>query len=263
MTADRRVLGELDVLPVPAALAGDGAGYVLWLRERLARLRPAEIYVDVFPAGLLGELSGDTLPPDARLMLVARHMRWAAYRAVAGPVLPRFDTVFRVEPLATDQQADLVRVCTDMRDLELRDPPPNLPEDIVMRIGQLRSAGVPLWMLVHAGDRAELEELLAYARDVAAMRAVAPLYVVVSPAPMVGAPSGGSLADPDVRLVDHYPAVSLFSMADMLITGGGFNVLRQARGHAGEHLVYPFPRRYDDQYHRAAMYRAARLAHRG
>jgi hypothetical protein len=92
--ADPRVTGGLRVLKVPRRLGHDRAAFRAWLQPVLAQAD--ELIVDSFPAGILGELSGMTLPPARH---VARLLRWDAYeRRLDGP-LPHYDVIYALEPL--------------------------------------------------------------------------------------------------------------------------------------------------------------------
>ena len=95
---DPRVTGAVPVIEVPRRLGHDRAAFRRWLAATLREVAPDELIVDSFPGGILGELCGLELPP-ARL--VARHLRWPAYRRrLAGP-LPHYETAYLIEPLAT------------------------------------------------------------------------------------------------------------------------------------------------------------------
>ena len=58
------------------------------------------------------------------------------------------------------------------------------------------------------------------------------------------------------RSVAHVPAVDLYPTADRIVTGGGFNAVRQTEAWSDRHLVVPFERRFDDQFARARRVRA-------
>ena len=66
--------------------------------------RDAErMIVDAFPCGIQGELSDVDMPMD----LVARRVKWSEYRREVPSPLPRFDTVWCVEELEPEEQAEL------------------------------------------------------------------------------------------------------------------------------------------------------------
>src|SRR5690242_15564869 len=68
--ADRRVVGPLSVHVAPAGSDKDLSGYRRWVADTLRRLDPEAIFVDTFPAGLIGELAGLRQLTRARLHYV-------------------------------------------------------------------------------------------------------------------------------------------------------------------------------------------------
>jgi hypothetical protein len=52
-----------------------------------------------------------------------------------------------------------------------------------------------------------------------------------------------------------YPATPLLPLADRILTACGFNVMRQTAAYRQQHRFLPFPRRFDDQFLRAARHR--------
>jgi hypothetical protein len=143
---DRRVTGELPVLPVPRRLGRDRAAFRAWLAPVVREAD--ELVVDSFPGGILGELCGLALPPAT---LVARRLRWEVYeRRLDGP-LPAFARTYEVEPLGIGEPLELPRA------------PAGEP-----------LAGEPHWLVVHSGPQREIDTLIEHARG-------APKLVVVSP----------------------------------------------------------------------------------
>src|SRR5438477_10791873 len=78
---DRRVVGAMPVHVAPVGSDRDLPGYRRWVADTLQRLHPEAIFVDTFPAGLVGELAGLRELTRARLHYVARLLRWPVYRA--------------------------------------------------------------------------------------------------------------------------------------------------------------------------------------
>jgi hypothetical protein len=103
--------------------------------------------------------------------------------------------------------------------LPLIDPPAPARDD---------AAGAAL--VVHAGPDREVEALIALAA-----RTGHPVRV--------GRPRGADL--------DVHPASALFARAAAIVTGAGFNAMRQAGPFGARHLYLPFPRPLDDQRARA------------
>jgi hypothetical protein len=249
--ADARVTGGLPVHAAPDGAIDAGvcrSVYRAWLAQTLARLRPEEIFVDTFPAGLLGELADlRAAAPRARLTYVGRLLRWGVYRDAlpAGARPPRFDRAFLVEPLHADHAAAVGATCDAVRALALRDPPAPPPA------GAADAFDLPdrPWLVVHSGPAAELDELLAYARELQRLEGAGRPLVAVTPLPRAAVPAG-------VAVVDAHPASALFARAARIVTACGFNLMRQTQAHQDRHSFLPFPRRFDDQFARAARRRA-------
>ena len=232
--ADPRVLGPHRLLSPPA-----GAAPVGWLAATLRDLAPRTFVVDAFPAGIDGELTAELVPPGTRTVHLARLLRWDAYRRVLPTVPVRYDRTWTVEELTTDHAAHLAAVSGTVAPLRLTEPQPvsNGPQEIH-----------GAWLIVHAGPATEVAELLAYARECAALEGARPSLVLVAPRRPPDLP-------PEVRHVDPYPAWPLFAHAGRIVSAAGCNVVRQATRWRGRHLLLPFPRRWDDQFLRAARAR--------
>jgi hypothetical protein len=104
--------------------------------------------------------------------------------------------------------------------------------------------------VVHGGPPDEIDELVAYAHDLATAESLDPSITVVA-GPTA---SGAGRAD----WFDWYPAWPLFALADRIVSAAGFNTMRQvaAAGATDRHHVLPFPRRFDDQFERARRARS-------
>jgi hypothetical protein len=96
---DARVTGAAHVMQVPAALLGDLPAYRHWLRRTVEQVGPDEIYLDAFPAGLLGEWCDVPLPEHIPVHHVARLLRWPVYRERLCGVPPFLTSAYVLEPL--------------------------------------------------------------------------------------------------------------------------------------------------------------------
>ncbi|RKS72242.1 hypothetical protein BZB76_5063 [Actinomadura pelletieri DSM 43383] len=197
-----------------------------------------EVIVDAFPAGLRGELTGvpaGARPAGPRVTHLARLLRWDAYRPLLPADPPRFDRTFVLEPLDPAHHAYLCSVSTEVVPLTLADPPAE-PLD------------VDGWLIVHSGPDAETLELVAYARDMAAVEGVRPPMTLVSPRRPDGLPPG-------VAHLDAYPACPPGPNVERVVTAAGFNAVRQYEPWRHMHRMLPFPRSLDDQFARASRAR--------
>ncbi|MFD1545241.1 hypothetical protein [Nonomuraea guangzhouensis] len=240
-----------------------------WPGDPAALSRADEIVVDAFPAGLDGELDAAGVPPGVRVVHLARLLRWDAYR----PLIPdrplRFAQTWLAEPVSGPHLAYLRSVSDRIAPLALRDPPgpPAIaPGDLPGRPPATASPGRASvtapedppgpwgvtapgdWLIVHSGPSEEILELVAYARESAALEGLSPRLVLVSPAAPPGLPA-------EVAHLAVRPAWPLFATAGRIVSAAGFNVVRQAAPYRHKHRMVPFPRRFDDQFTRAARAR--------
>lgn len=242
---DARVVGGLPVNEPPEAIRGDASAVAAWVVETITRLAPSELFVDAFPAGLLGELGRLRAPPPSTY--VARLLNWSAYEPLAAPSPLRFERALVLEDLHPPHAAFTASVAAGVERLALQDPPaPETP---------LAALPARFSLVVHAGDDAETAELVAYARDLAARDG---RFTDAAGEPvLVCRPGGRASAIAGTTAVDLHPPTALFSHATSIVTACGFNVMRQLAPFSAKHHFLPFPRRYDDQYTRAARARAA------
>ena len=241
--ADPMLTRGLDLLQVPDRAAEDPRGFRPWLHGLLWRERPARLYLDCFPAGLFGELCGLPLPPGLELHHLARLLRWDAYARLLQGEAPRMHRIHMLEPLAADHVRWLAAHGLVPETLQLRDPGLTTP---AMACERLAALAVPRWLIVHSGPQGEIRELVAYARDMAAMEGEHPRLVLVAPLAMAAAADG-------CLHIPAYPARGLFPLAQRIITACGFNTMRETESFRAIHRFLPMPRRFDDQHTRAAQ----------
>jgi hypothetical protein len=242
---DPRVVGDLLVHLPPEAIGRDPSAVATWAAAAIADLAPDELVVDAFPAGLLGELRD--LPAATNVTYVARLLNWSAYEPLARGLARRFSRTLILEELHPAHAAFVARASARVEPVALVDPP-------------LRSQPLPdlpghYTLVVHAGPDDELLELVSYARELAQREGTSqgekePIVVC--------RPGGAALVRAGALTVDVHPALSLVERATRVVTACGFNVMRQLAPFASKHHFLPLPRRYDDQYTRAARARRAR-----
>jgi predicted glycosyltransferase len=232
---DVRVTGGIPVIEVPPHLEHAPVEHRAWLRDLLREWQPERLIADAFPAGIQGELSGLPITMDH----VARILRLDEYRRAVNEEMPRFDTTWMVEELAPEHEAFVRAQSGRVVALELTPAPstPVVPE--------------PFWLIVHSGPEEEVSELVEYAANLRDLAADPPARVIVASRCSVPLPVG-------FEFTDEYPVTHLFPAAARIISAAGFNVMYETAAWAEKHHVVPFPRRFDDQYLRAARRRGLR-----
>jgi hypothetical protein len=191
----------------------------------------SEIYVDAFPAGVLGELCG--LTGHLRAHHVARRLRWGVYARRLRGALPRFERTYVLEPLEPAHSAALTATSVEVETLELASPaaPPAAPP-----------FDRRTWLVVHSGPEAEVADLV---RRAANERPPEARIVVASPTPPARLPE-------NAVAIDHYPAASLYPHVERIFTACGFNAMRETAPYRDRHTFVPYGRALDDQFWRAA-----------
>ena len=236
--SDPRVTGGLPVLHVPAGLDGDREGLRAFLEKAIPDLGASRLVVDAFPAGILGELAGWRPPPGLALWHAARLLRWERYAADTSARLPRFEKTFVLEALHDDHRSALAAASVEIGPLDLVDPP-STPADPVE---------APYALVVHSGPDDETNDLVACARELLRADGSEARIVVASPERPRDLP-------PDVSWRDAFPATALFGGAERIVAAAGFNVVRQTAPYRAKRFLVPYPRRFDDQFARAARLR--------
>jgi len=195
-----------------------------------------ELYIDTFPKGLFGELNNIA---NTKIIYVARRLRWINYRELMDGADVRFDQTYCVEPLEKEHEEFIIAYSVNTSFVELSYPSPN-PECIPLKLIPI---GKPIWLVVHSGEKAEVDSLLHYAMDIARIENKSPSFVVLS---------DQLIAEEDVICYTWLPASDWFPLADRIFTGGGFNVIKQITPFRQKVTAIPFPRKYDDQAWRIA-----------
>lgn len=243
--ANPEVTRGLHLLPVPPATAQNPTDFATWLETLLWESRPSIFYLDSFPAGLFGELCTIELPPDLRIHHLARLLRWENYRPLIGGKMLRLQRVYRLEPLAAEQQTWLQDNAGQIIELTLPLPPPGpLPNSAA----PFNAMSRPRWLVVHSGPWDEVKELLDYARDMAVAEGMQPALALVTPVVQQPLPD-------NVLHLPLYPVYPLYWLADRIISACGFNVMREVGPYRDKHRFIPMPRQFDDQYARAGRFR--------
>ncbi len=207
--------GNTEVIVAPR----DRAAFPRWLKDTLQGLAPDTVLVDAFPLGIFGELADQSLLPEAKLVHVARLLRWNAYRSAFPGTPRRYDATFVVEAL-TPAHASFIRDhSARVESLALAAPaaPP-------------LESGAP-WLISHTGPQSEVDALHAFARREAARRGERPRFAFRTP----GAPG--------------------FESFGALVTACGFNSMLEGEAYGPRHFFLPLARRFDNQPLRAVRRR--------
>lgn len=160
-------------------------------------------------------LLGELRDVNVPMDYVARLLRWDAYAEATGAVMPHFETTYVVEPLTHEIDSDQVI------DLDLSEPPDVAEEE-------------DFWLVAHTGDDDEVRHLVDYAHEVQSIEGIdAPIVVARR----------------------TFPLAPMLARAARIVSAAGFNIMLETEPWRHKHHVVPLPRRFDDQFTRAARRR--------
>jgi hypothetical protein len=158
---------------------------------------------------------GELRDLDMPMDYVARLLQWGSYASATGAVMPRFETTYVVEPLTHAIDSEHVV------ELDLSEPPCVADEE-------------DFWLVAHSGDDDEVRHLVDYAREVQAIEGIdAPVIVARR----------------------TFPLAPMLARAARIVSAAGFNIMLETEAWRHKHHVVPLPRRFDDQFTRAARRR--------
>lgn len=237
---DKRVVSDKHKVFVPPFRAARSKeDLIVWLQEVIDELKPDSVYIDAFPAGILGELTQVFFPSGAKVFLLARLIKWPVYLERIPVFNKKFERVYLFENLSGEYLQFLEENSAKLEDLQL-----DLPQ--IESVLECRSADK--WLVIHSGPDSELKSLLKKVEEDLEKEKNKSQVLVVYPG-----------RKPDFVLeryeyVNLYPAFGLFKDAARVYSGAGFNMLDQMRTMRNKHYVMPFERILDDQYERCRQH---------
>lgn len=212
----------IEVLRWPGAASPWSAGWLRLLPELLAQLQPDLLVVDTFPQGPENELEGLDWP---RLWI----QRDADLSAVAEASL--------------SESVPLIQAWPEADGLILNRQPQELLPRARARQGLGLPAGsdLPLVLIAHNGDPFETPALMQRL-----LTALEPLPLEIRLASRLPCPR----PEWQSRWLTHYPLSEYLRGVDLVIGGGGYNLVAEARAYGLRSLHLAFERPIDKQWQR-------------
>jgi hypothetical protein len=211
-----------------------------FIQQLIDETRPREFIVDSFPLGIYGELSNIVFKNSRSY--VARILRWDRYTKLVGENFYAFDQTFLLENLHENHRFVVDRIGGRSSGLSLVDPPQTGFMPPIQNLEQQ-------WLILHSGPEEEVDDLICYAKEIRNIENKHNPLLLVNPSVI------NKWDHLQLKHIRYYPGHLLMPKVDKIITGCGFNVMRQAKPFHHKHHFLPFARRFDDQHLRAAQYR--------
>lgn len=241
-----RAMPEIDLVALdPAITAARGRAAVL---RQIASAAPDGLIVDTFPRGLGGELVNVISGFPGLKVFVQRDLNphYARKYHLNAFIASYYDLVIVPGDAAQDGLGPFPQTFSTAPWL-IRVPCEILPRD---RARHLLALHEPAPCIVICGT-GNPEELAWYGAVVSQLQACAPECGVRCISPMHPA------ACPPDCWVGYWPAMDLYSAADVVVGGAGYNTVYEAAACGVPLVARPWPRKYDRQNLRAR--RAARI----
>lgn len=235
-----------EIFIVPNYLTYDKEGLKKWLFDLINRMKPDRMILDAFPAGILGELSEcNSCFEDIRIEYIARILKLETYQKRVLGGFPNISKIWKVEKLGKEQE-DWFNKLVLSNNLSIEDLNlcyPDFNEDLIINLPD------NCWLIVHSGSEEELQELYEYAKDEALQENNHPNIVVV------GQVSRPAFLSENIPYYSVYPITNLLKKATRVVSGAGFNIMKQMSKMKAKHIVLPFDRALDDQHLRLKLSR--------
>ena len=215
-----------------------------WVSNKINEIKPDKLIIDAFPGGILGELTDlPELNQVKEIEYIARILKIDIYQKRINGNLPIFSKIWEVEELDQNQKMFLVKLSKNQNipiiPLKLAYPSSDADSSI--------SLPSNCWLIIHSGNQEELQSLYDYAQDIALLENTSPNFAIV-----------GQIQKPDflpsnLPYYSVFPVTSLLEKASKVISGAGFNIMKQMSQHKEKHLILPFERALDDQFLRVKL----------
>lgn len=234
-----------DIIPIPHKYANDLQSYRFWLKEIIIKYTITDIFLDVFPVGLVGEWQNleSWLPlPYPSFHLIARLLNWENYQRLIVTKPPIFHKIYAVESLNFALKNYLLQYNQTIENLNLIYPKTefNNPEKEIYQ--ELENYG----LVIHSEPMNELKILIDNAKDTIDLLKIDLQLVIISKV---------RIKHTKHKFVYTNHPEKYIEKAKLVFTGGGFNSIDLAKKYPKKHFITPFQRFYDLQFVRVANWR--------
>lgn len=203
------------------------------LQEVLAVNQFSDVYVDVFPNGILGELQFDMFI-NYKVHLLARRLLWTAYVPYLSSM--NFHTIYQVEPLEDAHKAWLRNHSERIEQVSFSYPRAEHPPEV------LRQMEAPVWLVVHSSSTEETELLIQHAHEIANLEGQKVHFAVLTDQPVQ--------PNQNTSVFHEENPQQWFPFVDRIVSAAGFNTWHATAAYREKHTCLPLPRKFDDQFWR-------------
>lgn len=235
------------VILIPIHFANDLKNYRKWLKEVIEQHAIKDIFLDVFPAGLIGEWQDieSWLPtPHPRFYLIARLLNWKHYQRIIINKTVIFQKIYAVENLNDEwknylKSYKVINLSLSYPQFEL-----NESEKAIYQEFQKENYG----LIIHSKPINELEILVEQAKNTVELMKTDLKWIIISTIESY-------VEEKKYTLLHSYQPEKYIKKAKLVFTAGGFNSIELAKKDPSKYFIIPFDRFYDLQFVRVAYWR--------
>lgn len=236
-----KIFDKVDLIIIPRVCEKKPAKPRIRMTEIIRDVSPQELFIDTFPAGIMGELYPVAFPENMKKVYISRILKTDKYRFINTCNI-MFDESYILEEGMTENHVRFInKHSASVKYLDLIYPPFKGTGDDSSKI----SSEKPVWLIMHSGSGEEVDILVRHAKEIASLENVTPFFWVAT--------QSAFREEVDRLTNDQVPAHGLISYADRLFSACGFNMMYLTRDITIPHYFIPFPRKYDDQFRRALI----------
>lgn len=219
------------------------AGLINQLEHIISDNNIDHLIIDTFPFGILNELAEINLS-GLKLSHVARYIKPKIFESLTENESEiQFHNTYFVEKPSEAQLLFLQQCSRNTREIQLQ----NFNYKLDTFFENILTTSVVLKILVvHSGNREELEVLLNFAHDLKKQLTDSCSIFCVSP---------NQIDTKNMTSLAIFPAHAYYHLFDYVVSGAGFNAVRFAHRAQKKSYLIPFERRYDDQFWRLHEFR--------
>lgn len=251
--------------------------YQKWLVKQINDLNIGEIYLDVFPCGLVGEWNNitellvnyqrdvsfsETNFLEIKFYSISRHLKWQNYKQlITKPLF--FEASFMVEALESEHLAFITQHSKSVKTLKLVPFQYNLQQNNSQnnyKTNLKSNLETPFWLIIHSEPLEELLILLEYTLEKQLIQKSNSKIIIISQISkdkfIEFLQKISNIIQIDlnyIEIINTFDTQNLIIHAEKIISACGFNVMQECENFSDKHECIPFERRYDDQFWRASQ----------
>ncbi len=241
--------------------------YQKWLVKQINDLNISEIYLDVFPCGLVGEWNNmvellanyqrEANFSEIKFYSISRHLKWQNYKQlITKPLF--FEASFVVEALESEHLAFITQHSKSVKTLKLIPLQHNSQNNL--QTNSQNNLETPFWLIIHSEPLEELLILLEYTLEKQLIQKSNSKIIIISQISkdkfIEFLQEITNIIQIDlncIEIINTYDTHNLIIHAEKIISACGFNVMQECESFSNKHEYIPFERRYDDQFWRASQ----------